>query len=205
MGLDWIHQGGPLMYALIACSVVSVTITIERLIFWVRFGREQDGDLFNRVRGLVSQGRRDEAAALCAGSRDATVRVCRYAFEHPQESLEAALRMGANEEVRRMGRYLRIHDTIITLAPLLGILGTVLGIISTFEVLGGGRIDNPVAVTGGIAEALVTTAAGLAVAMISLVPYNYFTARLERAVGELEGHLTSFEIAFRQARGTRAS
>jgi len=198
MTFDWIVQGGPVMYPLLACSLVSVTITIERAIFWVREHRSRDRGRLDHLADLIAQGNIAQAQQLCEGSEDPIVRVVRFALGHRHESLEAALRLGAGEEIRRMGRYLKIHDTIVTLAPLLGILGTVLGIISSFDVMAGGRIDNPVEVTGGIAEALITTAVGLVVAMLSLIPYNYFSARLEREVSEMESRLTGMEIMYRK-------
>ena len=84
---------------------------------------------------------------------------------------------------------------------ILGILGTVLGIITAFDVLGGGGIDDPIEVTGGIAEALLTTAAGLVVAITALLPYTYFSARMEDAVGELEAHLTPLESSLERQVG----
>jgi biopolymer transport protein ExbB len=97
-----------------------------------------------------------------------------------------------------MGKYLNILDTIITVAPLLGIFGTVVGIINSFDVLGHAGIEHPQIVTGGIAQALITTATGLGVAMMTLLPYNYFQSRIEYASKELEKFGTSLEITFQR-------
>jgi biopolymer transport protein ExbB len=85
---------------------------------------------------------------------------------------------------------------MITVAPLLGILGTVVGIIESFEILGSSGINTPKAVTGGIAQALITTASGLAIAIITVFPYNYFNSRIEQAIRIIEKYATSFEIVY---------
>ena len=89
-----------------------------------------------------------------------------------------------------------VLDTMITVAPLLGIFGTVLGIISSFEVLGSTGIEHPQEVTSGIAQALITTAAGLGIAILSVFPYNYFNSRVENAAVLIEKYATSLEIVF---------
>jgi len=202
MNFDWLHAGGPVMYILLACSVVSVTITIERLIFFARDRARRSEKQIEQLVRLLSEGNLVKAGELAKQSRDPVVRIARFALAHPEESAEAALKIGAGPEIRRLRKFLRIHDTIITFAPLLGILGTVLGIIVTFDVIGasggGGDVNNPIEVTGGIAQALLTTAAGLVVAILSLLPYNYFSARVEDRVVEMEAHLTSIEIALKK-------
>jgi biopolymer transport protein ExbB len=104
----------------------------------------------------------------------------------------------ATEEVQRMRRFMRVLDTMITVAPLLGIFGTVLGIITSFEMLGTAGIQDPKAVTAGVAQALITTAAGLAIAIFSLFPYNYFNAKVEMAAQDMEKYATGLEIAFQK-------
>jgi biopolymer transport protein ExbB len=195
---SWLTAGGPIMYALLACSLVAVTIALERAIFWWRRRRDRDRATAERACHLLGEGRLPEAEAAIAGSEDAVARVMRFALEHRDESLEAAVRLAATREMRGMRKFLRVLDTMVTLAPLLGILGTVLGIIVSFDVMGGGRIDNPIEVTGGIAQALLTTAAGLVVAIIALIPFNYFTGRMEDEVAEMESHLTTFEIMLKR-------
>jgi biopolymer transport protein ExbB len=182
------------MWPLLACSLVAVTIAIERALFWTRYRRRRDPVRLEQIGRLVSEGRMDEARALSAESADGIVRVIHAGLAHHEISWEAAVRVAAGREIKAMRRWLRVLDTIITLGPLLGILGTVLGIIAAFDVLGGGLMDNPIGVTGGIAQALITTAVGLAVAIVALVPYNYFTARMEEAVGDMEGHLGGLEL-----------
>ena len=85
-------------------------------------------------------------------------------------------------------------DTIITLAPLLGLLGTVTGLIRSFGLLGAQELDAPAAITGGIAEALIATAFGLAIAIVALIPFNYLNARLEEARHEIEDASTHLEL-----------
>jgi biopolymer transport protein ExbB len=151
----------------------------------------------------VGEGRLEDAESGSAGSADPVVRVMHFGLAHHELSIEAALMLAAGREIQAMRRSLRVLDTIVTLAPLLGILGTVLGIIGAFDVLGGSLVDNPVAVTGGIAEALITTAVGLVVAMVALVPFNYFSARMDDAVSQMEGHLGAFQLMFSRGRAAR--
>jgi biopolymer transport protein ExbB len=101
-------------------------------------------------------------------------------------SFTNALITASSEELRRFSRGLSVLDTVITLAPLLGLLGTVVGMIHSFGLLGADELGAPTAITGGIAEALIATASGLAVAITALIPFNYLNSRLEEARHELE-------------------
>jgi biopolymer transport protein ExbB len=91
-----------------------------------------------------------------------------------------------------------VLDTIITLSPLLGLLGTVTGMIAAFGILSSAGMNQPTAITGGVAEALIATAAGLGIAIVTLVPYNYFTARAEQAMDAMERLATRLEAALRE-------
>ncbi len=87
---------------------------------------------------------------------------------------------------------------MITVAPLLGIFGTVLGIISSFEMLGTSGIADPKLVTSGIAQALITTATGLGIAIIAVIPYNYFNSRINHAIHIMEKYATSLEVVYKK-------
>jgi len=107
-----------------------------------------------------------------------------------------AMESAAVDEIQRMRRMMPVLDTMITVAPLLGIFGTVIGIIVSFDALRSTGIEQPHAVTAGIAQALITTAAGLGIAILSLFPYNYFNSRIDAAVLRIEKYATSLEIVF---------
>lgn len=96
--------------------------------------------------------------------------------------------------------FMTVLDTMITVAPLLGIFGTVLGIISSFKMLGAGGIANPKLVTGGIAQALITTATGLGISIITVFPYNYFKSKIENAIHVMEKYATSLEGVYQKLR-----
>jgi biopolymer transport protein ExbB len=100
----------------------------------------------------------------------------------------------ANQELQRFNRGLPVLDTIITLAPLLGLLGTVTGLIHAFGLLGAQELGSPVAITGGIAEALIATAFGLGIAIVALIPFNYLNARLEEARNEIQDAGSQLEL-----------
>jgi biopolymer transport protein ExbB len=98
-------------------------------------------------------------------------------------------------ELSFMRRGLPALDTIITLSPLLGLLGTIIGMMNSFNVMAMSGLGQPHAITGGVAEALVCTAAGITVAVITLIPYNYFLARIEREAEAIEAYATRLELA----------
>lgn len=188
------------MYPLLLCSLVSLTLVIERALFWIREEKRRDRRLLDELMTLVERNELEKARDLTVGTKDFVVRVMVCGIVHQAFSLRDALRMGADEEIARMRRYLPILDTMITLSPLLGILGTVTGIISSFNLLGSVGIEQPRMITAGIAQALITTAFGLLIAILSLLPYNYFLARVEKAALEMEKYGTTLEILFEKLR-----
>ncbi len=195
-------RGGPIMYPLLICSLIALAIIVERIVFWLETERGRDAFLISEMLQLTEKGLYEEAAQRARGAKDYVARVLLGGIVHRHYSLSQAMEMGAEEEIKRMKRNLTILDTIITLAPLLGILGTVTGIINSFHLLGAAEIESPRVVTEGIAQALITTAAGLAIAIMTLIPYNYFRSRIERAAREMEKFANSLELTFERQRNS---
>jgi biopolymer transport protein ExbB len=136
-----------------------------------------------------------------SGSKDYIIKVLVSGILHRQFSMLKAMEASAVEEIKQMRRYMGVLDTMITVAPLLGILGTVLGIIDSFEVMGTAGIEHPRLVTAGIAQALITTASGLGIAILSVFPFNFFNSRVERAAMNMEKYATSLEIVYKKLVG----
>ena len=196
--LDFFLKGGPVMYPLLICSIISLAIIFERTLFWFRLNRNRDEAGVSQILELAEKEDYESAWELGNRSKDYIVRMLMGGIAHRHYSLPNALEMGAEEEIKKMGKYLNILDTIITVAPLLGIFGTVIGIINSFDILGHAGIEHPQVVTAGIAQALITTATGLGVAMMTLLPYNYFLSKIQSAFKELEKFGMSLEITFQR-------
>ena len=194
--IDLFVRGGPVMYPLLACSILVLTVVIERLLFWIAVDMNRNQKLIEDVLEFCRQGDWEAVRTNVSGSKDFIIRVLVSGILHREFSMTKAMEAAAAEELRNMRRYMGVLDTMITVAPLLGIFGTVIGIITSFEALGTAGIDQPQLVTAGIAQALITTAAGLAIAIFSVFPYNYFNARVEKAVLNIEKYATSLEIVY---------
>jgi biopolymer transport protein ExbB len=186
-----------MMFPLAICSVVSVTIIIERLLFFRRIGQAHRAE---EVLALVRTQRADEALAIADEAPLPVMRVLRTGLTHSPEP-SGAMESAGVAELSLMRRGLPALDTIITLSPLLGLLGTIIGMMNSFNVMAMSGLGQPHAITGGVAEALVCTAAGIAVAVITLIPYNYFLARVEGEAEAIEAYATRLEIALSRSRG----
>jgi len=196
--LEIFKNGGPVMYPLALCSIISLTIIIERAFFWIKIGMQRNQKLVDRVLELSRKGEWEGVRKAASGSNNYVVRMIVSGILHRDYSMIKAMESSAADEINRMQRFMGGLDTMITIAPLMGILGTVIGIISSFDMLGTTGIENPQAVTGGIAQALITTAAGLSIAIITVFPYNYFNSRIKKAAAIMEKYATSFEIVYKQ-------
>lgn len=184
------------MYPLLLCSILALTVVIERIFFWVREDMRRDQALVDRVLELCRHGDWEAVREEVRDSRDYVVRILVTGILHRDFSMIKAMESAGAEELKRMGRYMSVLDTMITVAPLLGIFGTVIGIIHSFDLLGASGIEDPRAVTTGIAQALITTASGLGIAIFSVFPFNYFNSRVERAAQTIEKYATSLEIVY---------
>ena len=184
------------MYPLLICSIIALTVIIERTIFWIGEDYRRDQALVNEVLSLAERGNWETVRARIGNSKDFIIRILVAGILHREFSIAKAMETAASDELDRMRRYLPILDTIITVSPLLGIFGTVIGIILSFEMLGSVGIEEPQAVTAGIAQALITTASGLGIAILSLFPFNYFNSRVEKAATTIEKYATSLEIVY---------
>lgn len=188
--IDLFHRGGPIMYPVVLTALFAVCVVVERVIWWVRLGKRRDAARADRVFGLLEAG--DTAGALreSAGSDDPVVRMVHAGLSHRHRSLPSALELAAGQELQQAGRFLTAMDTVVTLGPLLGLLGTVTGIMGAFSSIGSSELAVE-KVTGGIGEALIATAFGLGIAILVLIPMNYFHARVARLQFELENAATS--------------
>ncbi len=191
-------KGGPVMWPLLLVSVITLTVVLERLWFIWREAQLRNSNDLEAFMANLEKGNEGEARSLGSKSTDFVVRVLAYALEHRKVSLSNAYLQAANRELGRFNRGLSTLDTVITLAPLLGLLGTVTGLIRSFGLLGDQELQAPTALTGGIAQALIATAFGLVIAVTALVPYNYLNSRLEQARRELEDTGTQVELILRE-------
>ncbi|MDH7499202.1 MAG: MotA/TolQ/ExbB proton channel family protein [candidate division NC10 bacterium] len=188
-------KGGVMMIPLLICSVVSLTIVIERFLYWHRM---RSRGLPERMLHLVENDQIDGALELARGAKDPILKVLAAGIEHRNPSPTEAMEATALAEVPGMKQYLPVLDTIVTLAPLLGLLGTITGMISSFGIMSLAGIGQPHAITGGIAEALIATATGLSVAICTLIPYNYYQSKSERKMEEIETYASRLELLLKR-------
>jgi len=189
--IEMLIRGGWVMLPILMASVVSVTFVIERVLFYLRLRSPISPE---ELLSLVGKGKADQALKKSEGIDAPAVRVIREGLLHGNSGYRFAMEAKALEVVKEMRKNLSALDTIITLAPLLGLLGTIVGMIQSFGIISEVGLGDPNAVTGGVAEALIATAAGITVAVATLVPYNYFLSHAERAEEEMEIAATKMEM-----------
>ena len=184
-----ISQGGPIMFPIMVCSIVGLAITFERY-FVLRRASIDTRDFMDTMRQVLRQGRIQEAIGLCDDTDAPVARILKAGIlrhNRGKEEIREAIEDAGHLEIPRLERYLSALATCANISPLLGLLGTVTGMIQAFAMiqLKEGQV-NPSDLAAGIGSALVTTAAGLAVAIPMLVVYNYYVTRVDNMVIEME-------------------
>lgn len=194
MFVELMQRGGPIMWPLLIASIVTLGVVMERMIFIVLEMEKRRPDVVEKILDNAERGEIARAMEVGKNSEDFVVRALVYGLLHRKKSFSSALLRAANQELKRFNQGLPVLDTIITLAPFLGLLGTVTGMIRAFGLIGGRELEAPAVITGGIAEALIATAFGLTIAIIALIPFNYLQARVEEARHEIEDASTHLEL-----------
>ena len=189
--LDFFVKGGWLMIPLGICSILALAIIIEKFITLKII--ESRSEKFAERTGSVIKGNEDrkieKVLALCEMTSIPLARLLKAGLEkkgEKREEIKEAIQDAGSKEIPYLERHLKILGTITAIAPLIGLLGTVVGMIKAFNVIVMEGIGNPGALSGGIAVALYTTAFGLSIAIPSLVFYNYFMHRTDKIIRRLE-------------------
>jgi biopolymer transport protein ExbB len=183
-----VRAGGPLMWPIILCSIGAAAIILERL-WTLQDKRVVPPDLTQKVRKLIETNQINDKviAALQQNSALGQLLAAALANRHrSREVIMERLEDSGRHIVHELERFLSTLGTIAGVSPLLGLLGTVTGIIKSFNAIQAGGMGDPRALSGGIAEALIATAAGLCVAIPALISYRFLRGRVERIVVEME-------------------
>ncbi len=202
--MELFKHGRGIMWPILLLSFIMITVAVERMIFLIRENSRRQPSVVNKMLEKVEANDIDGALELGKKSNDYVARILVYAISHKEHSLGNAFTRAANQEMQRFSQGLPALDTCITAAPLLGLLGTVTGMMGTFAALnGGGDIGAATgAITGGVAEALIATMCGLGIAITGLLPYNILNARVEEARHEVEDASNSLEIIINKSVNT---
>ncbi|MEZ0275239.1 MAG: MotA/TolQ/ExbB proton channel family protein, partial [Roseimicrobium sp.] len=123
--VELIHKGGPIMYPILLTAAVALCILAERITWWVRLAGRRDPKRLESVFAAIEEGKMKEAIQLSRNSTDPVIRMIHHGLNHHHSSLQGALEVAAGLEMQKAGRFLNAMDTIVTLGPLLGLLGTV--------------------------------------------------------------------------------
>jgi biopolymer transport protein ExbB len=203
--VQYFYKGGWIMFPILLTSIAALAVIVERSLWWMTEARKRDPDKLNKIYAALEKNDLKVASGIARTSEDPVVRVIWHGLNHYHSSMEGALQVAAGIEIERAGRFLVVMDTIVTLAPLLGLLGTVTGLMKAFFKLGNSELSEG-AITGGIAEALIATACGLTIAVVCLIALNYFSAKVAKFTFQLQTACTNTEIlvnsAKAQAKGT---
>jgi biopolymer transport protein ExbB len=174
---------------LLFCSLLSFTVAFERWWFFRKARHRKVDDFLTHISGMLKEGKVDKALEYTGKTDSPVSRLFHYALSHremPKKDLEDLLATKRQEEKLGLERFLGILGTMGNIAPFIGLFGTVVGIIKAFRDLALSGVGGPTVVARGIAEALVATAAGLAVAIPAVIIYNYFMRRVKVIMSELE-------------------
>jgi len=194
--LEFFLKGGPVMWPILVSAIVAVAVVGERAFWWWRESQKRDPKIMEQLLAALENSDVAAAQKISEGSDDPVIRMIRHGLGHVghvHASLLGALQLAAGIELKRAGRFLTVMDTLVTLAPLLGLLGTVTGLMRAFLHIGSEEL-SVTAVTGGIGEALIATACGLGIAIFALIPFNYFSAKLTQLQFDLETAATNVEV-----------
>jgi biopolymer transport protein ExbB len=195
--VDILVKGGVIMWIIMALSLIAAIIIIERLLYFRRI-RTDEGVMINRLRSTLQKNHYDEALSICENNPSPITNLMRVGIEHraySRDTIKEAVMDAANLEVPKMEKHLPALGTISHIAPLLGLLGTVTGNISAFGVLGKfGAVGDPGLLAKGIAEALLTTAAGIIVAIPAVIFYNYLVSKVNHTIIRLENSVNGLVL-----------
>ncbi len=194
MFLTYLQQGGWVMYVILLASVIALAVFIERL-FYLRKVTGNAKIVIEKMREKLRGMRVDEAIAVCENHPGPAANIIHAGLmvaDQKREVIERSMEDAAKYEIPKLNRHLPVLSTIVSISTLLGLLGTVLGMIVSSSVLSTQGMSDPSKLIGGIAQALITTAAGLIVAIPALIGYNYIVAKIDNIISDIE--ITTTEI-----------
>jgi biopolymer transport protein ExbB len=198
--MDLFIKGKEIMWPIALLSFVAMTVIVERILFIVRENASREPEVVEKMLEAVERGDIDGALAIGKKSKDFIARIVSYSLSNRQYSMSNAFIRASGQELTRFQQGMATLDTCITAAPLLGLLGTVTGMMRTFGALGSGDIGAAAGqITGGVAEALIATACGLAIAIMGLFPFNYLNARAEQAKQDVSDVSHALEILLKKS------
>ena len=198
--MELFKHGGPIMWPIAVVSFVAITAVLERVMFLVRERVTREPATVTKMFDLIEAGQFEQAIRLSQSSKDFIARILGDALTNREYSLMSAYTRAASIEVGRLQQGLPVLDTCVTAAPLLGLLGTVTGMMNTFGALGEGDIAASAGkITGGVGEALIATACGLCIAIVGLIPYNILNSRIEVTKREIAQAACTLDVLIKKA------
>jgi len=191
-------KGGPIMWPILACLVVALATVAERVLYWRKVRRLRAETAFAEALWEVRLGQYGPAWRRTQGATSPFLIALRSGLANGRTEPVTAMQLRAEETLEEAGARQWMLSTIVTLAPLLGLLGTVVGIMGSFQFIGSEQLAVA-KVSGGVGEALIATAAGLGIAIVCLIPHNYFHRRVQALRHDLEQAINQAEIALKSA------
>ena len=201
--LHYLEVGGPILWVLVIISIGAFAVVLERIVFFAR-NEKNVGDTFkDEILSLVANKKIDEAIALCDTKKSCVASAVRKFLQKAPKGIdvqdyEFILKEVTNQEISPYERRLNLLASVMSISPMLGLLGTVTGMIRAFTNISKYGAGDAAVVADGIAEALLTTAAGLMIAIPVIVVYNYLNRRLEKMENEIDDVVTNIINIFRR-------